>query len=147
MESFIWIIVLFDEAFKYGNSAKFLGYVETNAKPVCAEFRNSTDRLTDWLTVIKIIIVSRAGTYIGCAYKMLTPTLKWDAGCEQTPSAKDCLHTVILSNKRGSFLWCRRVDESGVLSQVYATKNVIVLFQDHVITVGNSASFESFVVT
>jgi hypothetical protein len=89
MESFIWITVLFDEAFQYGNSEKFLGYVETNAKPVCAEFRNSTDRqtdwLTDWLTVIKIIIVSRAGTYIGFAYKMLTPTLKWDAGCEPNP--------------------------------------------------------------
>jgi hypothetical protein len=39
------------------------------------------------------------------------------------------------------YLSCRRVVESGVLSQVYATKNVIVLFQDHVITVGKSAWF------
>jgi hypothetical protein len=39
------------------------------------------------------------------------------------------------------YLSCRRVVESGVLSQVYATKNVIVLFQDDVISVGKSAWF------
>jgi hypothetical protein len=30
--SFIWIIIFFDEAFKYGDGAKFWGYVVTNAE-------------------------------------------------------------------------------------------------------------------
>jgi hypothetical protein len=28
---------LFDEAFKYGNGAKFRGYVKTNKEPFCVE--------------------------------------------------------------------------------------------------------------
>jgi hypothetical protein len=32
MESFISIIILFAEAFKYGDGAKFCGYDETNAE-------------------------------------------------------------------------------------------------------------------
>jgi hypothetical protein len=29
--------MLFDEAFKYGDDARFSGYVVTNAEPLCAE--------------------------------------------------------------------------------------------------------------
>jgi hypothetical protein len=35
---FIWIFILFDIAFKYGDVAKFWGYVGINAEPVCVEF-------------------------------------------------------------------------------------------------------------
>jgi hypothetical protein len=31
------MVILFDEAFKYGDDAKFVDYVGTNAKPVCIE--------------------------------------------------------------------------------------------------------------
>jgi hypothetical protein len=33
--SFTSIVVLFDEAFKYGNGVKFLSYARANAAPVC----------------------------------------------------------------------------------------------------------------
>jgi hypothetical protein len=33
--SFIWIIILFDAGFKYGDGAKFWGYVVMNAEPLC----------------------------------------------------------------------------------------------------------------
>jgi hypothetical protein len=36
--NFIWIITVFGEAFKYGNCAKFLGYVRENAESFCVEF-------------------------------------------------------------------------------------------------------------
>jgi hypothetical protein len=36
-----WIIVLFDEASKYGESVKFWGSVGTNAKPPSVQFCNS----------------------------------------------------------------------------------------------------------
>jgi hypothetical protein len=35
--SFIWIIILFDEAFKYGEGAKFWSYIGTKAEPLCVE--------------------------------------------------------------------------------------------------------------
>jgi hypothetical protein len=35
---FIWIIILFDGAFKYGDDAKLSGYVGTNAEPLYSEF-------------------------------------------------------------------------------------------------------------
>jgi hypothetical protein len=35
---FIWIVILFDEAFNYGNGAKFLDHAGTNAKSLCVEF-------------------------------------------------------------------------------------------------------------
>jgi hypothetical protein len=38
--SFIWIINLFDAVFKYGDDAKFWGYVGINAGPHCVEFCN-----------------------------------------------------------------------------------------------------------
>jgi hypothetical protein len=38
--SFIWIIILFDAFFKYNDGAKFLSYIEINAKPLCVEFCN-----------------------------------------------------------------------------------------------------------
>jgi hypothetical protein len=31
---FVWIIILRDEAFEYGDGAKFLGYVGTNTEPL-----------------------------------------------------------------------------------------------------------------
>jgi hypothetical protein len=34
----VWIIVLLDEALKYGGGVKFRGYVETQAEPFCVEF-------------------------------------------------------------------------------------------------------------
>jgi hypothetical protein len=34
----MWIIVLFDEAFKYGDGSKFWGYVGTNTEPHYVEF-------------------------------------------------------------------------------------------------------------
>jgi hypothetical protein len=37
---FTLIIIFFDGAFEYGDSAKFWGYVEANAEPVCVEFCN-----------------------------------------------------------------------------------------------------------
>jgi hypothetical protein len=37
--SFIWIIILFDKAFKY-DTAKLWGYVWTNAEPLSVEFCN-----------------------------------------------------------------------------------------------------------
>jgi hypothetical protein len=33
--SFIWIIILFDKAFNYGDVAKFWGYVGTSAESMC----------------------------------------------------------------------------------------------------------------
>jgi hypothetical protein len=36
--SFIGIIILFDEGFKYGDGAKFRGYVGTNVESLCVEF-------------------------------------------------------------------------------------------------------------
>jgi hypothetical protein len=38
--SFIWIIILFDAVFKYGDGAKFWGYVRINAEVLCVEFCN-----------------------------------------------------------------------------------------------------------
>jgi hypothetical protein len=38
--SFIWIIILSDEALKHGDDAKCWGYVGTNTEPLCLEFRN-----------------------------------------------------------------------------------------------------------
>jgi hypothetical protein len=38
--NFIWIAVLFDEAFKYGGGTKFCGYVETSTEPLSEELRN-----------------------------------------------------------------------------------------------------------
>jgi hypothetical protein len=56
--SFIWIIILFDAVFKYGDGAKFLGYVVINAKQLCVEFcnfvqchmfvNNSTSAINEW---------------------------------------------------------------------------------------------------
>jgi hypothetical protein len=31
----MWLIILFDEAFKFGDGAEFLGYVGQNAEPLC----------------------------------------------------------------------------------------------------------------
>jgi hypothetical protein len=36
----IWIIILFDEASKYGYGVKFWGYVVTNTEPLRVEFSN-----------------------------------------------------------------------------------------------------------
>jgi hypothetical protein len=33
--TFIWIIILFHEVFKFGDGVKFLGYAGTNAEPLC----------------------------------------------------------------------------------------------------------------
>jgi hypothetical protein len=38
--SFIWIIILFDAVFKYGDGANFLGYDGINAEPLHVEFCN-----------------------------------------------------------------------------------------------------------
>jgi hypothetical protein len=38
--SFIWIIISFDAVFKYGDDAKFWGYVGINAEQLCVEFCN-----------------------------------------------------------------------------------------------------------
>jgi hypothetical protein len=38
--SFIWIIILFDSVVKYGDDAKFWGYVGLNAEQLCVEFCN-----------------------------------------------------------------------------------------------------------
>jgi hypothetical protein len=38
--SFIWIIILFDEAFKYSNSEKYQGYVGTYTELLCVELCN-----------------------------------------------------------------------------------------------------------
>jgi hypothetical protein len=35
---YIWIHVLFDKAVKYGDGAKFRGYVAKNAEPLCVKF-------------------------------------------------------------------------------------------------------------
>jgi hypothetical protein len=36
--SFIWVIILFDAVFKYGDGAKFWGNVGINAEPLRVEF-------------------------------------------------------------------------------------------------------------
>jgi hypothetical protein len=38
--NFIWIIILFDTVFKYGDGSKFWGYVVINAEQLCVEFCN-----------------------------------------------------------------------------------------------------------
>jgi hypothetical protein len=38
--NFIWIIILFDAVFKYGDGAKFWGYVVIKAEQLCVEFCN-----------------------------------------------------------------------------------------------------------
>jgi hypothetical protein len=38
--SFIWIIILFDAVFKYGDGAKFWGHVVINAEQLCVEICN-----------------------------------------------------------------------------------------------------------
>jgi hypothetical protein len=40
LTGFIWIIILFYEAFKYDDGSKFWGYVGTNTEPPCVEFCN-----------------------------------------------------------------------------------------------------------
>jgi hypothetical protein len=35
--SFIWIIILSDAVFKYGDGTEFWGYVGINAEPLCVE--------------------------------------------------------------------------------------------------------------
>jgi hypothetical protein len=37
----LWVVILFDEAFKCGDGVKFLGYVGTDAVTLCIEFCNS----------------------------------------------------------------------------------------------------------
>jgi hypothetical protein len=39
--SFISVVILFDEAFNYGDGDKFWGYGGTNAEPLCVEFCNT----------------------------------------------------------------------------------------------------------
>jgi hypothetical protein len=34
MDSFIWIVIFFDKALKYGDGAKFLDYIGANAEPL-----------------------------------------------------------------------------------------------------------------
>jgi hypothetical protein len=36
----IWIVTLFDEAFKYGDGVNFLTYFGTNTEPFCVVFCN-----------------------------------------------------------------------------------------------------------
>jgi hypothetical protein len=38
--NFIWIIIIFDAVFKYGDGATFWGCVVINAEPLCVEFCN-----------------------------------------------------------------------------------------------------------
>jgi hypothetical protein len=38
--SFIWIIILFEAVFKYGDGEKFWGYVGINTEPLSVEFCN-----------------------------------------------------------------------------------------------------------
>jgi hypothetical protein len=38
--NFIWIIILFDAVFKYGDGSKFWGCIVINAEPLCVEFCN-----------------------------------------------------------------------------------------------------------
>jgi hypothetical protein len=38
--SFIWTIIFFDKAFKYGDGTTFWGYVGTNSEPFCWELCN-----------------------------------------------------------------------------------------------------------
>jgi hypothetical protein len=51
-KSFIWIVILFHDAFKYDSGEKFWGYVGTNTKTVCVEFYNLFQCyiLVDYLT-------------------------------------------------------------------------------------------------
>jgi hypothetical protein len=37
---FIWVLIFFDKALRYGDSAKFCGYVETNTEHLCVELCN-----------------------------------------------------------------------------------------------------------
>jgi hypothetical protein len=37
---FIWIVILFDEIFKYGEDTKYWGYVETDIESLYVEFCN-----------------------------------------------------------------------------------------------------------
>jgi hypothetical protein len=37
---FTWVVVLFEDYFKYGGYVKFWGYVETNAAPRCVVLYN-----------------------------------------------------------------------------------------------------------
>jgi hypothetical protein len=50
--SFIWIINLFDKAFKYGGGVKCWGYVGTNAEPLCVQLCNFVEYyiLVNYLT-------------------------------------------------------------------------------------------------
>jgi hypothetical protein len=38
--TWIWIVILFDEAFKYDDGEKFWGYVGTSTELLCLEFCN-----------------------------------------------------------------------------------------------------------
>jgi hypothetical protein len=35
--SYIWIIIFFEQFFKYGDCEKSTGYIRTNAEPLCGE--------------------------------------------------------------------------------------------------------------
>jgi hypothetical protein len=37
---FIWVLIFFDKALRYGDSAKFCGYVEINTEQLCVELCN-----------------------------------------------------------------------------------------------------------
>jgi hypothetical protein len=51
--TFIWNVILFDEAFKYINVMKFWGYVGTNTESLCVQFCNSVKChiLVEYLTL------------------------------------------------------------------------------------------------
>jgi hypothetical protein len=76
--SFIWIIILFDTVFKYGDGVKFWGYVVINAEPLCVEFCNFVqchifvNYLTFAVYELNIknnkIATSRNATVSGCPY-------------------------------------------------------------------------------
>jgi hypothetical protein len=76
--SFIWIIISFDAVFKYGDGAKFWGFVVINAEQICIEFCNFVQChiFVNYLTFavnelnIKYIKIAtfRNTTVSGCTY-------------------------------------------------------------------------------
>jgi hypothetical protein len=51
------IIILFDEAFKYGDGAKFICYIRTDTEPLCIEFCNVVQyhAFVYYLTVCRLV--------------------------------------------------------------------------------------------
>jgi hypothetical protein len=127
--SFIWIIILFDEAFRHGDVESFWGYVGTNAETFCVEFCN----FVQWRTLVyhvgkvDTLLLSRAHCYS-------SPTLPVEQTRVQTYNA--CL-------SGGDLVWVIDVP-SAILALQQLTCSAVCLHVNVVIKLSRPIYLSSF---